>query len=813
MKEDRHRHLRLTVLVGVLSFLAVWTAAPAQAQSLRGKRRFPPDPKRRYWDEALSPIDYMKAYRATGQAEARAKEAAGSVAATRWTRKGPLGDFPERRYNGRMGAIFLDEYSGGYDVYAGGSSGGLWWARGTTGVPQWTSIGDGLPNPAVHAITINPGNLSDIIVGTGDHRRYGGGGMFRTTDGGLTWNPVSLPDTPAGFFRIVRSPDNPNAMWACSTSGILRSLNWGTTWSVMEGGVCTDMVMDPTDPGVQYAVFYGKGTDGVDNGVYKTDDFWVTSKHIQDSDLPAGVLFERASLAICDGAEDNLALLVETDNDLGGIFKSDDHGETWGRISPFGGLNGFGQIWHAQAIAIRPGNPDDIYAGSVKLWRTVNGGSSWAVVLDYGHADITQLHFDPASGADVLWILNDGGIYKHTINDFFGSTQSWNGSGDTGLNCSQIGDFDAERNMQVIGLQDNGTLQSFDAGNSWNFYVGGDGFAAEIIDSLAQRYWFSDGFWSDPHPTIRIWRKPFGGGRQEAVLPSDGWRDRIFYDRHAGRVYTAGAYGLESSVETGSLGFTVDLPLPPPVPDESNDSRVYGSQLYGDELYITYWEEPKLTIRRKVGGSWTTRTTGNLGTAISVDHVYVSKENPGESWAGLYGWPTWQKILHTTDHWQSWTDITGSLANLVRVKAITVTPMNRKQMFVGTDLGVFRSGDGGTTWVPFQDGLPIVMVTDIYYVPDPNRSGTDRLVVSTYGRGVYSRPISGPPLTYVDPDHVGDEDGMFPHPYDTIEEGVANTPAGGVLALRGREHPVSAPLLINTQMMIRCYDGSAYIGG
>ena len=814
MKKRIPRVPRRLTLGGLITmYLLTGGLLQSAAQDEAKPQKWPPDPRRRYWDEAPSPVDYMNAYRATGQAAAREQAVAGAVAATTWTRSGPLGNFPERDYNGRMGAIFLDAHAAGYDVYAGGSSGGLWWARGTDGEPQWASIGDGLPNPAVHAIAVDPDDFNRILVGTGDFNRYGGAGMFRTGDGGLTWTKVSLPVNPGDFFRLFHSPSNANAMYACSSEGIVRSLNRGWAWSVMENGFCTDLVMDSTNPLVQYAAFINKGVDGADNGVYKTEDAWITSRPIIDSDLPTGPSFARASLAICDGAEANLALLVETDGDLGGIFKSQDRGETWQRISPLAGMSGFGQIWHAQAIAVRPGVPNDVYVGSVVLWRTKDGGAHWAQEPAYGHADITQLHFDPITGPDVLWILNDGGIYKHVIGDILSTVQSWNGSGETGLNCSQIHSLDAERDMQVIGTQDNGTLQSFDSGANWNFHVGGDGFGVEITDSLAQRYWYVDGFWSDPHPVLRIWRKPFGGSAQEAGLPGDGWRERLFHDRFASRVYTAGAYALLSSPESGALGFTVDIPFPPPLPDKANDSHVYGSRLRGDELYVTYWKETKLTVCRKSGGPWTTYTTPILTPGEAVDQVYVSTENPGESWAGINTDPGWPKLLHTTDYWRHWTDITGSLAPVKRVNAIAVTPMTPKQMFVGTDVGVFRSIDGGATWAPFQDGLPVVQVTDIFYVPDPNRSGTDHLVVSTFGRGVYARPIAGPPLTYVDPNQVGVEDGMFANPYDTLLEGIGDTPASGWLVLRGDDHLISEPLLVHTNMLITAYDGSARIGG
>jgi hypothetical protein len=248
---------------------------------------------------------------------------------------------------------------------------------------------------------------------------------------------------------------------------------------------------------------------------------------------------------------------------------------------------------------------------------------------------------------------------------------------------------------------------------------------------------------------------------------------------------------------------------------------VYGDPLDGRALYVTDdgATQPTVTVCRKTGANWTT-TLRNLGGNGKVRFVYVSKETFGEAWAGLYRPPNApanaSKIFHTVDFGQTWQDISGGiLQGPGFVQTIVTKPLNRNEIYAGTNIGVFRSLDGGKTWAPFQEGLPIVQCTDIRYISDPNRSGVDKLVVATYGRGVYQRDIPTRPISYVDEFVTGFQDGTFDFPFQLFIFGYNNTTAAGILALRGNVYNLSTgnngQLIFNEPKTITSYGGTATI--
>lgn len=821
MKTKKRNQTVAAVMGGValLSALAapfdvnlLFGAEPDAATGIDQQRR--DERKRRFWDRHLPPAEYSRALEATGVLANKEVEVA---VATMWLKAGPFGDFPQAAHNGRMRSIFLRATRDAYQIYAGASSGGLWISLVPFPNGAWASFGETLPNPAVAAIDVDPTNADVIFVGTGDWARYSGAGMYKTTDGGVTWTQVPLPVSPRAFFQILRHPSNSDLMYACCSEGagggsgeggVLRSIDRGATWSLRLSGECTSLVMDPNNGSRQYAAMTRRGVDGINNGIYVTSNGWTSNTSIRHANLPSGTAFGRATLAISDGVTPRVAVLVDNGGDPSGIYQSTDGGVGWTDITPT--VGSFSQVWHAQALAYRPGRALDMFAGSVDLIRTTDGGQSWHLArddnIDAGHADITNLVFSPVTGPNVMWIMNDGGIYQQTLGV---GLESWNGAGPTGLNCSQVHVLDAERYMGVIGLQDNGVLESFNSLGTWNRAAAADGFGVEITDQIAKVYWYIDGFWSDPLPTLRIWRKAYGVAGREAPIArqGSGWHESVFHDRYSDRMFLPGELDVRSSPESGTLAWTVDVN----VASVGYGKHVFGSRLRPNELYLTYWDFPVISVLRKSGTTWS-HEPRDLGWGSTVEQIYVSTDRAGESWAGAVGGGGQTRILHTVDYWQTWEDITGSLTAGGAIDAIAVTPLRPEIIYVGTEIGVFRSTDGGQTWGAFQTGLPVVAVTDINYVADPTHAvGQDKLVASTFGRGVYSRFIDAPALIYVDPGNLGTEEGTFDHPHNSLGEGITHTPSGGTLVLRGDDYSVSSQLL-NTQMLLTAYDGTAWVG-
>lgn len=761
------------------------------------------------WENALSPEEYIRALEATGQL--RALHKTGATTDTDWIPIGPTGNLNNNSQQeiGRIRTIHIQSIGSDYYIYVGGSSGGLWRARGSAG-PVWTSLGDRLPNPAVSAIAVHPNNPDEILVGTGDYQRYKGAGMFHTTDAGQTWTKVSLPVSPEpeAFFKIYYLPGNPNIILVASSVGLFRSESGvDGRWITPFNSLVSDLIIHPTDPNIQYCC--RQTINGVRGGIYKSIDAGRTWEPIFTTGAPANA-FGQGRIAICRSAPDNIVFMYDWENHFQGIKRSTDGGIIWTDIT--GGLrssSAANTIGNNLAIAIRPNNPNEIYIGMVALWKSTVGGTTWDVVdqnLIQKHFDQTQIYFSPVTGDNVAWFCNDGGVYRWIVGT--GNSNSWNGNASTGLRVTQIYQLDAQRDFRVAAFQDVGIAGSINMGSSWTPFRSGDGDEVEITDDMdmVQTFWHIGGLSVVP-PTWRVFRQPFSGpGQYSGSLGTESYR-KLFFDQFSNRIYSVNTDGspfhVVSSPTPGTLAWREEHVL-------SNRAKfMAGSYLNGNALFA--WDENSnaLTVLQRAGTSWSpSRVSFAANTKITT--VFASTEQPGESWAGLGSiTPGTPRILHTTDFWQTSTNITGTLSNVGAVNAIVVRPFNSKEIFVGTDVGMFWTQNGGASWEPFQSGLPLVRCTDLRYIVDRTRGGNDKLVVSTFGRGLYERTITRPPLVYVDPRNTSIEDGTYEHPFNTFNEGLNATPNNGILALHGNIYAV--PAVLNRPMTINAYESPAQL--
>jgi len=212
--------------------------------------------------DGLTPPDkYMEALRATGMLkhlEERGISPQDKSTAS-WSRVGPVGGFGSPARNGRIAGMQIISYGSGYFVFAGSCQGGLW-RMSSSSWENWTDIGRNLPNPSVRAFAVSPVSVNRVIVGTGDHRRYTGAGMFETTNGGISWSPITDPfsaGTPSYFYRIMflgTDPSGDKRLVAATSSGPIYSDDDGATWQRGQtvgglnlGGSWTDMVQHPAN--------------------------------------------------------------------------------------------------------------------------------------------------------------------------------------------------------------------------------------------------------------------------------------------------------------------------------------------------------------------------------------------------------------------------------------------------------------------------------------------------------------------------------------------------------------------------------------
>jgi len=799
------------VCVGSLPTPVLGQVTPTPLFDAKEWKEDPERPRTRS-DRALSATDYRRALENTGQLAAMAQQRMPSD--TSWSHIGPQGNYGDR--NGRIAQIQIRDEGGLPVLYVGASGGGLWFNDTIQGDARWQSIGDELENPSVRAFAIHPTDPNTIFVGTGDRQRYDGAGLFQTTDRGVSWSEINTPGDPSHFDRIYYLPGGNQDMIACNSERIIRSTNGGTTWQTALPMNTSALAFSEVNPTLMYSWSMGDST-----GIYRSTDSGENWQRVFTVSVPNGEFVSRSSMAVFE-PDPNHAVLFGYTVDVDGkgvqefVYRTTNGGNTWIDITP-DDADAFNenQMFHAQAVTYHPSDSDRIYIASINLARTTNGGDTWQVDvgengINIGHADVTHLQFSDLYGDDILWICNDGGIFQADLAG--SSTVSWNGNASTGISCSQIDFLDAEAAMRVIGTQDNGIVSSYNAGANWSFVRGGDGGDVEITDVNAQEYYFNDGVYTND-PRWRTWIKPFG---QAPVYTAHGGGDylpQIYHDWMNQRVFTQtnGDSILVSPKGSVNNWSFVSQSMP-------GNRRIYGSVIDGNTLLIDYFKSQGnqrwVSILRETSpGNWTTTNKEIAPDGQQILEIASSAETPGESWAGLTGSSGEPKLLHTKDYWETYDDISGILADVGSVEAIAVTPFNSAQIFVGTDVGMYWTRDGGETWETFQNGLPIVTCTDLRYVLDPNNVGNDKLIVSTYGRGVWDRQIAGRTIIYVDRTFAGlVEDGSLQRPFDTVPEGLAALPnAGGIIAMRGETYPEGVPITISQKVEFRSYDMAAVI--
>lgn len=820
---------RLTKTFSILVMMAV-TMATGQERRLPGdydaetieRKKGNEERFKEFRKFDLTPEEYLHAIEATGMKQAveeyaRSLEADGPGAASVgsvWLPVGPTGTptphdgaSSTTTGNGRVAAVHFRGSSGFYDIYAGASTGGVW--RRSSISSTWNDMGLTLPTQKVSAIAVKPINATNIVVGTGDQRE-GGAGIFVSTNAGSTWAAATFSpsDIPTKVPVILIDPNDNDIMMAATSGGIYRSTNGGMHWVRVQEGNFKELVTRNGTFQIQLAVRVAPG------GLWRSNDSGQTwfefTTNDDDSDFP--VDFRRARIATCDSSVNTLAMVIgddDVDDDDWGIetvIFSNDFGNTWRNIT--GNLDDFyhGQIFHVNAIAIKPDNPNEIYVGVVGLYKTTNANAAnptWTQI-DGGHADVTQLIFTEQTGDNTLWIANDGGLFRHTVN---GATVDMNGAGSTGLRVAQCYSVDAERGMIVTGKQDTGTSRTVDNGVSWKNIGGGDGAFVSITNPIAREFYYSSGPVPGCCSSTRF--QPFAGPPVNIGL-SETDVGLMWYDMIADRLFSM-TCGIGCGVSSQDLpavagNWTGNYLVP-------CDHRAMSGSYLDATLFSTCYDDPSLFVNQPVNGSYELFPVGiDVGLADGIAEpwrVFASRENLGESWLCVRGRTGWPRILHTTDYWQTFGTITNNLLDVSRVNNLVVMPFTDSQEIIAaTDLGVFRTLDGGSTWDPFNTGLPIVNATDIQL--DYKTDGFVQLTVSTYGRGVWKRSFFRTPLMYVDDRNFGTQDGTLRYPYRQLESAVNAIPTNGRVAIHGDTY-FDAPITITRGMILSAYESAALI--
>ena len=681
--------------------------------------------------------------------------------------------------------------------FVGVAQGGLW--KTTNDGLTWTPLTDNLPIDRISDIVIDPSNTNimyisvcdfeyiDVALNIDGRKRntHYGLGVYKTTDGGLTWNPTGLSfqltDGDASLIRkILINPTNSNDLVACGVSGMYTSSNAGTTWTQVMDSLCWDLVQDPVLPNTLYATSGWLAGSG--NGyaaIYKSTNFGATWTMLSTGIPGAGVV-QRIKLAIAPTDNNYIyAMTVGVDEGSYGIYKSTNAGTTWTYINP--GVNMLeggdgsstgGQGTYDLGFAVNRTNKNIVYVGGVNIWASSDGANTFDPVshwtLYYGptlHGDIHFIETNPLTND--IFVCSDGGVYKtnaitsQTWSAASGGSPwptSWTTISD-GMNITSFYRLSSSRNATnrlSAGAQDNATF--YYDGSAWNTIFGGDGMD-NYLDPLDDNVIFGssqygnfyisvDGGFSDIGSTVNV-----NGEAGEWVSP-------IVADyNNPGTVYT----GFTNVNKTTDNGFSWSAlsPLPSNGIYDNETSALAVANSNPNTLYAArrirfeYGSPPGMYVSTNAGSSWTEISAG-LPDSLYFTSIDVSQTNANTAYVTLSGFVAGEKVYKTTNAGATWTNISFNLSN-IPINCVKTTPTTNKIM-LATDLGVYILDEGTSTWISESAGLPNVIITDIDFNPV-----LDKIYISTFGRGIWETNLSamvGVGVNEVKPTELGIE--LFP---------------------------------------------------
>jgi photosystem II stability/assembly factor-like uncharacterized protein len=690
----------------------------------------------------------------------------GSMALKKAQAKATLWDFAGP-YNsgGRIADVEYDTDSG--EIFVGAASGGVF--RLAADGSSWESIFDEALSLSIGDIAMAPSNHQVIYVGTGEancgggSQTYDGMGIFKSMDGGDSWLYAGLEES-RNIGRIVVHPTDPDIVYAAAMGdlfgdtpdrGIYKTTDGGATWekvlfvSDSTGGI--DLVIHPESPEILYAAMWERvrrpdrrSYGGQTCGLYKTTDGGSTWTELTNGLPSPAEDIGRIGIDIAHSDPDMLYAIYA--DDIGyfkGVYKTSDGGNNWSQTNDDDLSSCFQSYgWWFGRIEVDPTDPEIAYVIGFDLYKTTNGGASWANVSSWDvHVDQHGLFIHPEDN-NKLFLGNDGGLY----------TSENGGNTWTFINILPITQFytceiDHQFPQRLYGgTQDNGTNRTLTGGlDDWEHIYGGDGFRV-LVDPSDNDYVYAE------YQYGGLGRSSSGGapgtfsGATSGINSSDrkNWNTPVVFDplnpqilyygsnkvyRSTNRAVSWSAISPDLTNGPGinlTYGTITTISVSPVNPGiiyaGTDDGNVWVSDDAGES-----WEQ----ITQGLPNRWVTRVAAD---PMDEETVYLTFSG--------YRWNEYlPHVFRSDDKGQNWTDLSSNLPE-IPLNDIIIDPTDNNILYVASDAGVFRSVNLGEDWQLMGTNMPLVPVNDLDLHND-----TRKLVAATYGRSMYSYDLNQDTIT------------------------------------------------------------------
>ena len=661
--------------------------------------------------------------------------------------------------------------------YFGTTGGGVWKTR--NGGTTWTNVSDGYFGGSVGAVAVSEWDPNVVYVGLGEKTVRGnvspGDGMWKSTDAGDTWSRIGLQDSQH-ISRIRIHPKNPDLAYAAvmghlfgpnEERGVYRTRDGGDSWEqilfVNDNAGAVDLVMDPTNPRILYASFwrirrtpYSLESGGEGSGIWKSldgGDSWT--ELTQNDGLPQGTI-GISGLAVSPTNNKNVYAIIEAED--GGIFRSRDGGNTWNKVNEDRNMRQ--RAWYYTRIYADPADEESLYVLNVRFHYSKDGGRSFSEI-DTPHGDNHDLWIDPGDPLRMIQ-ANDGGA---NVSYDRGATWSVQSNQPTAQMYRVSTDNDFPYRL-LGGQQDNSAvrIRSRSArGNAigvrdWEPTAGGESghIVAKpddpdiVVGGSYGGYLRVLNHRTGEMRSIDVWPdNPMGWGAAELKYRFQ-WNFPILFSVHDPDLLYVAADVLFRTRDMGQTWETIspDLtrddksrmgPSGGPITKDNTSVEYYGTIFAVAESYHergVIWagsDDGRIHVTRNDGDDWADVTPAGLPEWAQINSIDIHPFERGGAYvaATRYKSDDFRPYLYRTTDWgKSWQLISDGIPDNQFTRVVRADPDRRGLLYAGTEQGIWYSTDDGRRWQPLQLNLPITPITDLAV-----KEGD--LVAATQGRGYW----------------------------------------------------------------------------
>jgi len=663
--------------------------------------------------------------------------------------------------------------------YMGITGGGVW--KTEDAGQHWNNISDGFfKTGSVGAVAVSESDPHVVYVGMGEHAPRGvmtsyGDGVYKSTDSGKTWTHIGLKETQH-IARIVIHPTNPDIVLVAAQGalhgpnkerGIYRSTDGGKTWNqvlfVNESTGCSELSMDMNAPNTLYATMWEHErkpwkviSGGEGSGVYKSTDGGVNWKKIEKG-LPDEL--GKMAIAVSRANSDKVYALIESDSDkdLGGLFVSNNSGDSWSRVSDDNRLTQ--RSWYYTEVFADPNDENTVYVLSAPALRSIDGGKTWSRITGT-HGDYHDLWINPKNSKNMV-IANDGGAAIS-----FNDAKTW--STQDIMPTAQFYRINADNQFPYniyAGQQDNSSVRIASANLGWggiserNWTASAGGESAFLaFDPDNPRYVMGGSYLG----TIEIMDMESGASTGVMAAPIQylgrearnmkylyNWNAPIIWSHHEPGTFYHGAQLVLRTRDNGVTWEEASPDLTRNIDEKQGNgggpytNEAVGAENYGTLAYLVESPHEKgvfysgsddgfVQITRDNMESWQNVTPKGLEECL-VNAIEISPHEPGTAYIATTRYKFNDKtpgLYKTTNYGKTWKNISEGIPYGAYTRVVREDKTRKDLLYAGTETGIYISWNGGKKWEPLQLNMPVTPINDLMV-----HQGD--LIVATSGRSFW----------------------------------------------------------------------------